>query len=661
MNRHRLTGQIIGYGLLSFRVKRGISVLNLKLLRLCLAMTSVSICAFYLCLRSVLYAEPGTTALNFLKILPGIKGAGMGEAFTAVCDDANGIYWNPAGLTQIEYQVINAGYTKWFQEISYQTVSFVQPSKIGNFSLCLNNLSFNDVDGYNNAGVPTDELDVYDRALLISYANKIHKNISAGLNLKIIQEKLDDESVQTYALDFGSLYKFNIPLSLGISLQNIGPKVKYISEKDPLPFNIKLGCGYKLFNDDLTFAVDYNIPKDVANYFNIGMEYQFLDLLKLRAGYKFRDINGTRLGFGIGNEKLSFDYAFVPFGILGDTHRFGLTFYFGRTYRLDVADVKIEKHLKKGKRYFSKNDFIAAQKEFKNVLVYDPVNAQAQSYLDKIKLCITKINAEKYLISGEKYLEADELLKAKDEFENILLLMPENEQAKKYLVEVENKISQQQKQRLEVLFTQGKEFYERGEYEDAINIWEKVLLLDKEHPASKEYILLAKNDIEKREKIKVEARLKAMYETAEELFKKEKYKKALDLFTEIDNQLKSYLQTDMYLNRTKEKVAEMYFKEGLKLYENGFYKEAVGVFEKSLKYFPEYKEAKERITIANEKIAEEKEKLKILSDEYNKKGLIEYNQGNIKGAIKFFEKALESNPEHETAGKNLDRAKKELK
>ncbi|MBU2529560.1 MAG: hypothetical protein KKD35_00860 [Elusimicrobia bacterium] len=238
-----------------------------------------------------------------------------------------------------------------------------------------------------------------------------------------------------------------------------------------------------------------------------------MDLFKLRAGYKFKDIEGVCLGFGIGNEKITFDYAFVPYGILGDTHLWGLNFYFGKVHRLDAAQSRIEKYLKRGKRFFSKNDFIAAQKEFKNVLIYDPTHTEAQKYLAQIKSGLTEINVEKYLISGKKYILKGEFLKAKELFENILSLVSENEQAKKELADVEVKIQDEKKRRLEVLFSQGVEFYERGEYEDAISIWEKVLLLDKEHSASKEYILLAQQDIEKREKLK-----------AEELYKKEKYK-----------------------------------------------------------------------------------------------------------------------------------------
>src|SRR6266487_6212781 len=43
----------------------------------------------------------GTTAANFLKLGVGARALAMGEAYSAVADDANALYWNPAGLTRI--------------------------------------------------------------------------------------------------------------------------------------------------------------------------------------------------------------------------------------------------------------------------------------------------------------------------------------------------------------------------------------------------------------------------------------------------------------------------------------------------------------------------------------------------------------------------------
>src|SRR4029077_8125627 len=42
--------------------------------------------------------QVGTSGAQFLKIGPGARPVGMGEAFTGVPDDIHAIYWNPAGL-----------------------------------------------------------------------------------------------------------------------------------------------------------------------------------------------------------------------------------------------------------------------------------------------------------------------------------------------------------------------------------------------------------------------------------------------------------------------------------------------------------------------------------------------------------------------------------
>ena len=49
--------------------------------------------------------QPGTAGFQFLKLGVGARPVAMGSAYTAVADDANALFWNPAGL----------GITKSFQ------------------------------------------------------------------------------------------------------------------------------------------------------------------------------------------------------------------------------------------------------------------------------------------------------------------------------------------------------------------------------------------------------------------------------------------------------------------------------------------------------------------------------------------------------------------
>ncbi len=51
-----------------------------------------------LSMSAVSYADISDAAMLFLRIAPGARAAGLGEAFVAIADDATASHWNPAGL-----------------------------------------------------------------------------------------------------------------------------------------------------------------------------------------------------------------------------------------------------------------------------------------------------------------------------------------------------------------------------------------------------------------------------------------------------------------------------------------------------------------------------------------------------------------------------------
>ena len=46
-------------------------------------------------------SKVGTAGVQFLKIWAEPRGTAMGGAYTAVVDDATGLYWNPAGVSWV--------------------------------------------------------------------------------------------------------------------------------------------------------------------------------------------------------------------------------------------------------------------------------------------------------------------------------------------------------------------------------------------------------------------------------------------------------------------------------------------------------------------------------------------------------------------------------
>lgn len=77
-----------------------------------------------------------------------------------------------------------------------------------------------------------------------------------GTNLKILNSRLVDEiSTISFAIDAGISYKIFDKLNTGISIQNLGGKIKYSREGDNLPLTIRLGASYK-FVPNLLAAVE---------------------------------------------------------------------------------------------------------------------------------------------------------------------------------------------------------------------------------------------------------------------------------------------------------------------------------------------------------------------------------------------------------------------
>ena len=310
----------------------------------------------------------------------------MGEAQVAVCGDVTSVFWNPAGLGRIPSQEASFMYNLWFESIRSQYFGYAFPHPaIGTFAGSINYLSMDKIQGYDAGGTPNGKVIAYDLLGVLSYARELPHGIYGGINLKFIQQKLEEESSFAYAVDMGFVgglgrwlkVKGLEELDLGLNLQNLGSKVKFQKEDGNLPLNFKFGLGLRkeLFGDPLTIAIDGNLPNDNDFYGSVGIEYWVRDLIALRLGYKSgQDIgNGLSFGAGIKVNVFQLDYALVHFGELGYTHRIGIVTRFGK----EAKAILIEKAFKRGMDYYSEGKYPEAILEFNKVLELNPENEKA--------------------------------------------------------------------------------------------------------------------------------------------------------------------------------------------------------------------------------------------------------------------------------------------
>lgn len=275
----------------------------------------------------------GETGLAVLKIGVGARAAAMGEAFTALADDASGIYWNPAGSAWIEKREAHFSHNSWIQGMSHNVASMTFPTKIGAFGL---GLLLNNIDGFERrisaSAEPLGTFSSHDFSVSLNYSRRLGDRLSIGGNFKYINEKIYVDDANGYMLDLGARYEAPVDgLWLAAALQNFGFTSTLAAEDIRLPRTMRVGAAYNLpfeiVRDKLLFAVDYVQLIDQDAHLNMGAQYCPVPLLALRIGYQTGfDSKDLSAGFGIEMGWLDIDYAYVPFGRnLGDSHRFSLT------------------------------------------------------------------------------------------------------------------------------------------------------------------------------------------------------------------------------------------------------------------------------------------------------------------------------------------------
>jgi len=342
-----------------------------------------------------LASAQGESAVPFLLIAPNSRAAGIGEAGTGSVDDVSATYWNPGELAFLDGQEISITHANWlpqFQlpDLFYDHLNYRQRIEAigGTIGASFPYLNLGEFQVTNSSG-PTvvDKFKSYEYAITAGYSTMAYEELGVGINLRFIHSALSPigtESEQgngiasTVSVDLALMYRpqtMDVPLlgdlgkrfSLGVNLSNLGPKVTYVdaAQADPLPTTLRLGMGYKIFNDEyntMDFSLDFArllvhregttsdaLPKSLITAWSdgglkkvqisTGLEYWYgaPKLIALRIGYFYENPDfGNRkfltFGAGIRYEIYGFDFSYISAGPdhpLSDTIRFSLLIGWG--------------------------------------------------------------------------------------------------------------------------------------------------------------------------------------------------------------------------------------------------------------------------------------------------------------------------------------------
>lgn len=283
-----------------------------------------------LCVRGPLEAgKPGSSTANFLKLGVGARPVAMGEAYTAVANDIYATMWNPAGLARLTAPEVGLMHAELVEGLKYEFVGIALP-KIWRGNLAVSGLYFTTgkIEGFDSTGRSLGTLPrSFDAAGSLSYGLPVGDRIALGVTGRYLYRRLVSQSVKAFIADVGLQYRTPLQgLSLGGVVQHLGPNVKFVEDSDPLPRTIKVGAAYPY--RWALLAVDGHFQRDQSPFVTVGIELQPLSWVALRGGWKTKDDVGPGFRVGAGftwKQRLSVDYAFLPFSPFGDTHRASLT------------------------------------------------------------------------------------------------------------------------------------------------------------------------------------------------------------------------------------------------------------------------------------------------------------------------------------------------
>ncbi len=279
-------------------------------------------------------SDIGTSAFPILREAFGPRAAALGETFVALSDDATASWWNPAGLGEIESNYIFFSHHKWFLDTRDEYLTGIIQTPYGRFSPSIIYSGINGVESWSESEQQLTSFSTSTTILQLAYGTNISPKFSIGFGAKGIYDNLKTVKATGMCLDLGIIYHPKKWLGLGASLQNLGPPVNYLTDKVSLPLGARTGISLKYFSN-LICLLDLNIPDKGSIEVHSGFEYCILNMLFLRGGFRTGPQNSelgyVTYGTGINWHNLGIDYAFVPYSVLGSTHRFALSYNFTST------------------------------------------------------------------------------------------------------------------------------------------------------------------------------------------------------------------------------------------------------------------------------------------------------------------------------------------
>ena len=283
--------------------------------------------------------KAGTTAANFLTIGSGARILGMGGASLGIGDDIAAAAWNPAALGwagSTEVVLSHAGLTNESLQEWAAVGGRIRQTQT-RWSVSGLYQGDGSIEGRDASNLPTTTFSASSIAIGAHVAQQIGGTATVGLGVKSVSEKLGDVSGSGFTLDAGLMVRKGM-IGFGVAGQNLGGHMTYAGTTYPFPATFGLGVALAHARSGLRIALDANFPDAYYSDVRTGIEWQFKNVLALRAGYRHElsdgtvadPLSGPSFGFGAGKNGFWLDYGYLLSSEGEGQHRIGLKFLPGQ-------------------------------------------------------------------------------------------------------------------------------------------------------------------------------------------------------------------------------------------------------------------------------------------------------------------------------------------
>ena len=260
---------------------------------------------------------------------PSPRARAMGGAYYSVSDDANAVFYNPAGLTLAGNNLMISYTNRFgndFERLNTIGLSMELPKKFGTLGIGLHAF---DVD-FQDVNLMSEK--IYALAHSLTILKDVHSEVYCGYTVNMYHLSIQSFGSQpSFGFNLGLLAILHQRTRLGFSVSNLNnPKVGEDNSHE-LPQKLGMGISYIPYEDVITsFELKKTAGDDETGEsgteIHTGIECRIYKMLSLRFGARNKPTSYS-MGARFELFDIMIDYAFNTH-IIGDTHHFGIGYKF---------------------------------------------------------------------------------------------------------------------------------------------------------------------------------------------------------------------------------------------------------------------------------------------------------------------------------------------